>query len=62
MPHRGFELTSSRSGVRGSNQIASWPVELVFISGGFYNPFMFANNAVVLPKFDPLTATGWLYV
>ncbi len=37
MPHRGFELTSSRSGVRRSNQIASWPVELVFISGGFYN-------------------------
>ena len=36
MPHRGFELTSSWSGVRRSNQIASWPVELVFISGGFY--------------------------
>jgi hypothetical protein len=36
MPRRGFELTSSWSGVRRSNQIASWPVELVFISGGFY--------------------------
>jgi hypothetical protein len=37
MPHRGFEITSSWSGVRRSNQIASWPVELVFISGGFYS-------------------------
>ena len=37
MPHRGFELTSSWSGVRRSHQIASWPLELVFISGGFYN-------------------------
>ena len=28
LSRRGFELTSSRSGVRRSNQIASWPVEL----------------------------------
>ena len=52
MPHRGFELMSSWSGVRRSNQIASWPVELVFISGGFYN----------LSLSLPLVFVLWIFV
>ncbi len=38
---QGIELTSSRLGVRRSNQIASWPVELFFISGGFYSSLQY---------------------
>ncbi len=48
MPHRGFVLTSSWSGVRRSNQIASWPVELVFISGGFYKLIFLPPNHITM--------------
>ena len=43
-------VTSSRSGVRRSNQIASWPVELVFISGGFYNIVYFHGTRSLAPR------------
>ncbi len=62
MPRRGLELTSSWSGVRRSNQIASWPVELVFISGGFYNILTSQgdeNQASILREEDAEEAEGY---
>ena len=61
MPHKGFELTSSWSGVRRSNQIASWPVELVFISGGFYSSLQYHVRVLNAKSFVAPSSTMFGY-